>query len=234
LAPTSAPVHATSRPRHSSYAGSRQPPVEERPSLNELIKGSASPEAAKIKEDIDTLRKERSKIIAKIKEHRRRLGYKEEEGAALQHLVAVNKEKDKDGEQAKRYNYLRRMKNRLEFRISTEAGSLQKEKEMIREISEINQELASLSVVVRMDRKLGLVKGDIEECKKSLAELEPKIVEIDAKLDLMYTELRGKLGITKRPMPERKPMQRESRPRPQPRDEEINLEDIAVIKKKEK
>jgi uncharacterized coiled-coil DUF342 family protein len=57
----------------------------------------------------------------------------------------MNKEKDKDGEMAKRYNYLRRLKNRLEFRISTEAGSLTKEKEMIREISEINQELDALS-----------------------------------------------------------------------------------------
>ena len=71
----------------------------DRPSLNDLIKDSQSPEAAKIKEDIDTLRKERSKIIAKIKESRRRLGYKEEEFAALEKLVTMNKEKDKDGEQ---------------------------------------------------------------------------------------------------------------------------------------
>lgn len=211
-----------------------RPGEEERPSLNDLIKDSANPEAAKIKEDIDNIRKERSKIIAKIKESRRRLGYKEEEFAALQHLVTMNKEKDKNGEQAKRYNYLKRVKNRLEFRISTEASSLSKEKEMIREISEINQELGALSVVVRMDRKLGLVKGDIEECKTKLAELEPKIIEIDGKLDMMYTDLRKKLGIVKRILPERKPRPREDRPRPQPRDEEINLEDIAVIKKKTK
>jgi len=174
-------------------------------------------------------------MIAKIKEHRRRLGYKEEEFAALQHLVTMNKEKDKDGEQAKRYNYLKSLKNRLEFRISTEASSLSKEKEMIREISSINQELNQLSVAVRMDRKLGLVKGDIEECRTKLAELEPKIIEIDGKLDMMYTDLRKKLGIVKRVAPpERKTRPREDRPRPQPRDEEINLEDIAVIKKKEK
>jgi hypothetical protein len=88
-----------------------------------------------------------------------------------------------------------------------------------------------------MDRKLGLVKGDIIECKTKLAELEPKIMEIDTKLDLMYTELRKKLGITKRPMPEQKPRYqgrgREERPRQQQRNEEINLEDIAVIKKKD-
>lgn len=203
-----------------------------------MIKGAANPEAAKIKEDIDTLRKERSKIIARIKEYRRRLGYKEEEGAALTNLVALNKEKDKDGEMAKRYNFLRRLKNRLEFRISTEAGSLQKEKEMIREISSINQELITLSATVRMDRKLGLVKGDIIEAKAKLAELEPQIVEIDAKLDLMYTDLRKKLGILKRPMPEQKPRyqprDRDERPRQQQRNEEINLEDIAIIKKKGK
>jgi uncharacterized coiled-coil DUF342 family protein len=206
----------------------------DRPSLNELIKTAASPEAAKIKEDIDTMRKERSKIIAKIKEIRRRFGYKEEEKAALEKLVAMNKEKDKDGEAAKRYNYLRRLKNRLEFKISTEAGSLQKEKEMIREISDINQELATIGASVRMDRKLGLVKGDIEECKKNLTELEPKIVEIDGKLDAMYTDLRKRLGINKRPMPEHKTRERsrEDRPRQPPKSEEINIEDIVVIKKK--
>jgi uncharacterized coiled-coil DUF342 family protein len=210
----------------------------ERPSLNELIKGAQSTEAAKVKEDIDTIRKERAKIIAKIKEARRRLGYKEEEFAALDKLVTMNKEKDKDNAAEKRYNYLRRLKNRLEFRISTEAGSLQKEKEMIREISSINQELASLSATVRMDRKLGLVKGDIVEAKAKLAELEPKIVEIDTKLDLMYADLRKMLGITKRPMPpepQYRPRQREreeGRPRQQPKQEEINLEDIVVIKKK--
>lgn len=145
----------------------------------------------------------------------------------------MNKEKDKDGSISRRYNFLKRLKNKLEFRISTEASSLAKEKEMIREISEINQELGSLSVNVRMDRKLGLVKGDIVECKAKLAELEPKIIEIDGKLDAMYTDLRKKLGIVKRTVPDRKPMvRRDDRPRPQQRTEEINLEDIAVIKKK--
>jgi uncharacterized coiled-coil DUF342 family protein len=187
-----------------------------------------------VKEEIDNLRKERSKIIARIKESRKRLGYKGEELVALQHLVEMNKAKDKDGEQAKRYNYLRRLKNRLEFRISTEASSLSKEKEMIREISSINQELEALSVAVRMTRKLGLVKGDIEECKTKLGELEPKIIEIDAKLDLMYTDLRKKLGISKRPLPDHKQRERQERPKQQPRIEEINLEDIAVIKKKDK
>jgi hypothetical protein len=223
------PARAATRP------GPQQHAMAERPSLNDLIKTSQSPEAAKIKEEIDNLRKERSKIIVRIKETRRRLGYKEEEGAALEKLVTMNKEKDKDGEAARRYNYLRRLKNRLEFKISTEASSLTREKEMIREISSINQELDSIGASVRMDRKLGLVKGDILECKTKLTEMEPKIVEIDTKLDLMYTELRKKLGITKRPQPEHKPhpREREERQRQQPRSEEINLSDIAVIKKKD-
>ena len=104
---------------------------------------------------------------------------------------------------------------------------------MIREISEINQELDELAVSVRMDRKLGLVKGDIEECTRQLAELEPKIVEIDGKLDMLYAELRKKLGITRKPRSSKRTAEAKEREQKLQQSQEINLEDIAVIKKKE-
>lgn len=147
----------------------------------------------------------------------------------------MNKEADKNGEKERRFNYLKRMKNRLEFRISTEASSLSKEKEIIRQIGEINQELDELAVSVKMERKLGLVKGDIEECIKRLSELEPKVVGIDANLDKLYSELRQKLGIIKQApqfQSQRPSRLREREPKIQ-QSQEINLSDIAVIKKKD-
>jgi uncharacterized coiled-coil DUF342 family protein len=178
------------------------------------------------------VRKERAKQISKIKEYRKRLDYKMEEEAVLEKLVSMKKEDGSSAERQTRFNYLKRLKNRFDFRISTEANSLAKEKEMIRKISEINQELDELAVSVKMERKLGLVKGDIEECTRHLAELEPKIVEIDGKLDRLYTELRKKLGITRMAEAPR-PQRSKEREQKMQQSQEINLEDIAVIKKKE-
>lgn len=206
-----------------------------RPSLNDLIKEANSEEAQKIKDEIEGVRRERSKLIAKIKEARRRMSYKEEEAVALDKLVSMNKEQDKDGEKARRFGYLKRMKNRLEFRISTEASSLSKEKEIIRKIKEINEELDGLAIAVRMERKLGLVKGDVEECRRQLAEIEPKVAEMDGKLDALYANLRAKLGIKRREEEQhmQRPARREREQKPQ-QSQEINLEDIAVIDKRGK
>jgi len=103
---------------------------------------------------------------------------------------------------------------------------------MVRKISEINKELDELAISVRMERKLGLVRGDIEECKRQLLEVEPKIKDIDTKLDLLYANLRKALGIDKRRDRQReqqRPREKEQKPQ---HNQEINLEDIAVIKKK--
>lgn len=214
-------------------AEKKQPQAAAANSLNELVKKSNSAEAAKAKEEIDELRKERAKKVARIKECRRRLVYKENELIAVDRLVKMNEESGKSEEGNRRFGYLKRMKNRLEFRISTEASSLSQEKEIIRKIGEINNELNELGAAVRVERKLKLVKGDIEALNGEIAKLDPEISEVDKKLDIMYAGLRKILGLA------RSSAQQQQRPRRQrPRDKdkqevtEINLQDIAVISKK--
>ena len=203
-------------------------------SLNDIVKRSNNPDAVKAKDAIDELRKERTKNVAKIKECRRRLLYKENELIAVEKLVKMNQESGKSEEGNRRFGYLKRLKNRLEFRISTEASSLNQEKEIIRKISEINKELNDLGATVRVERKLKLVKGDIEMLKGEIAKLDPEIAETDKKLDEMYVGLRKILGLTRSAAPQQ---QRPRKPRPREKDRsqempEINLQDIAVISKK--
>lgn len=199
-----------------------------RQSLNALVKESNNDRAVKLKDEIDNFRKERSKLIARVKDCRRRLSYKEAESAAIDKLLKMKKEEDKDGSKRKKIGYLKRMKSRLEFKISTEASSLSQEKEMIRHINDINQELDEALASVRLERKIGFITSDIEEYRKSIIDINAKIAELDTKLDGLYVSLRRALGIGSWQNKIQK--QRKQQPVTAP---EINLEDIAVIKKKD-
>lgn len=156
------------------------------------------------------------------------MGYKEAESAALQTLLKMKKEEDKDDAKRKKVGYLKRMKARLEFKISTEASSLSQEKDIIRKINEINQKLNEALAGVRLERKLGFVSKDIEEYKKAITEVNSKIAELDTKLDGLYVNLRKSLGMGNWQNKPQKPKKVQ-----QPQQKEINLEDIVVIKKKE-
>jgi uncharacterized coiled-coil protein SlyX len=121
------------------------------------------------------------------------------------------------------------MKAKMEFKISTEASSLSQERDIVRKINEINQELGEALASVRLERKTGFVKGDIEEYKKSITEINGKIQELDNKLDSLYANLRKVLGIG---MWQNKQQQAKPKRTQQPV-QGINLEDIVVIKKKD-
>jgi uncharacterized coiled-coil DUF342 family protein len=199
--------------------------------LNNAIKESKDPEVAKLKEEIDAVKKERGDAIAKVKDNRRRLNYKEAESVAITKLLDIEKAKDKDNSKRRKIGYLKRLKNKLEFKISTEAQSLTAEKELVRQIEEINKELSVAYKAIRLERKTELVKSDIEECRKNINDYETKIQGHDKRLDELYDKLRRLLGIerAKRAKPAQK-----KRVQSQQMPPEINLEDIAVIKKKDK
>ena len=178
-----------------------------------------------MKGEIDALKNSRSLLINQIRDKRRRLRYKENE------LVTVSRslELDKDKSEAERSKArkLRRIKERLEFRISTEAASLTSEKELIRKINEVDAQLNEALKYVRLERKSGLVKRDIDECKQSIFELNKEITALDSKLDELYDRLRSVLGIHRnRESPEVRRKQQTTH------QQEINLEDIAVITRK--
>ncbi len=200
--------------------------------LNAAIKDSSDPEVARLKTEIDSVKRQRSDAIAKVKENRRRLGYKEAEAVAVAKLLEIEKAKDKDNSKRKRIGYLKRLKNKLEFKISTEATSLAAEKELVRQIAEINKELGEAYKAIRLERKSEFVKKDIETYRATMFELETKITEYDKKLDEFYGRLRKLLGMDGRMSRREQPQKRKAPALAV--SQEINLEDIAVIKKKDK
>ncbi len=210
-------------PAHKQYGGM----PDGHKSLNDLIKESSNAQAQEVKGTIDTMRKERSALIDRIKKLRIRLEYKESELVAITGFLVSEKAK----QDPKKGRELKRMKNMLEFKLSTEAKmSLAGERDIVRKINEISAQLDDFYKVVRLERKQGFIKGDIEQFRKELGELDKSIAELDTKLDERYKELKHLLGIDERRMMRPKP-KRKIAPMPM---QEINLEDIAVIKKKEK
>jgi len=196
-------------------------------SLNDIIKESHNHDAEVIKQDIDKLKKERSEMIFRIKDLRRRISYKEAELAATVKLLEMKKSSGKYD--TKKIGFLKHQKRRLEFKISTEASSLTAEKDLVRKINQIDEELNEAFTLIRLERKVELMKKDVEAYRNDLNKYNTEIAEKDAKIDALYNELRKVLRLG-RWQNKRKPERPVHREKPV---QEINLEDIAVIKRKQ-
>jgi outer membrane protein TolC len=176
-----------------------------------------------LRNEIDAEKRKVPPIIDNIKRARRRLSYKLAEKEAMAKLAAMSKDRTKD------IGYLRRRKEKLEFRIATEAFTLDAEKELIRQKNAIEEELNKAIKSFRLKRKVEFIDKDIEQLKAEIEKLEVQINEVDKRLDELYGNLRKLTGQQRRrAMP---PRERKEEPLRQP---EISLADIATIKDKTK
>jgi uncharacterized coiled-coil DUF342 family protein len=199
-----------------------------------MIKTSTDPEVQKLKVEIDLLKRQRSEFVAKMRESQYRLNYKVAEKAAIAKLIELEKQKAKASQGREALSKLKRMRHSIEFKISTESLSLAQEKSMVRKINELNAQIDESLKLERLERKRGLVGSDIETYQKALESVVKSITETDAKLDVLYSGIRKALGIRKRRPKEAQQQQARGAPRPQQKqNQEINLEDIVIIKKKE-
>ena len=178
---------------------------------------------ARLKLDIEEEKKKRLGLIDQMRRLRSKLNYKQAELAALSKLSEASK-------RPTNLSKLRKMKGSIEFKIATEATTLNAERELIKQLNDINKELEDALKSFRSKRKLELVSKDIDDIGKALESYKAQVLEVDKKLDALYEKLRGATGWRKkeerRPRGEHKPQ----------RDEhfEVSLEDIATIKKKGK
>ncbi|MEM3839215.1 MAG: hypothetical protein QXF01_01410 [Candidatus Micrarchaeaceae archaeon] len=175
-----------------------------------------------IKKNIDEEKKKIPPLIDSVRRSRHRLSYKLAEKAAISKLASMSKNNTKE------IGYLRRKKENVEFRIATEAFTLEAEKELIRKKNEIEAQLNEAIKGYRLKRKIDYINKDIEELTKNISDIEAKIAEVDKKLDELYGELRKITGHTKRPRAGPRPERRQQEPKPA----EISLADIAIIKDK--
>ncbi len=156
--------------------------------------------------------------------------YKETEKIAVAKLV----EENPDEIDYRKIRYFKKLKNRIEFKISTSSLSLNEEKDLIRKINQVNEELAKSMKFVRLKRKSELINSDIEEFKSNINQLDDEISAIDLKLDDYFSKLRAinrtnnKFERFTRPSTFNN---RKYEPRPTPN---FSIEDIAVIKKHKK
>lgn len=193
-----------------------------------MIKESADPKVQEIRKEIEELKKQRSDTMSRMKELQHKLTYKMAEQEAISKLFEIEKSKPRKENIGK----LKKMRQALDFKISTGSLNLQQEKMIVRQISEINLKLEEAIKLSRLERKKGLVSNDIERYSDELKKIAASITGIDARLDELYSNVKKLLGISKyRPKErEERRKKKEIHQRPQ---QDINLEDIVVIKKKE-
>ena len=123
--------------------------------------------------------------------------------------------------------YLRRRKEQLEFRIATEAFTLDAERDLIRKKNEIERQLTESLKSYRLRKKVEYIDRTMAELGKRIEELGAKLKESDSKLDVLYPRLRRLTGeASQRHRPEKR-AQKDSKPA------SISLADIAVINGKE-
>jgi uncharacterized coiled-coil DUF342 family protein len=209
----------------------RHPERDGRPSLGEVVRNSNNPEAKKLKEEIDSLRRKRDKLVADMHASRRSLNYKNDEYAALAKFLQNESNKPNQSEIIR----LKKMKNRLEFRLSTEPRmSLETERDLIRKIDEVGKELREMLRYSGLERKQKLLKGDIERYASRIEEIAKELDKMNNSFDTMYAELKKTLGIStmEQRHGQQRPRQISQEKRKQPPTQEINLEDIVVIKRK--
>jgi uncharacterized coiled-coil DUF342 family protein len=184
---------------------------------------SSDPKSDQLKGSIEEEKKKRNGLIDQMRRLRNKLNYKQAEYAAISKLSDLNRA-------PKNLGRLKRMKSDLEFKIATEATTLSAERELIKKLNEINNELEDALKVYRARRKVELVSKDIEDIGKALEQYKTQVLDVDKKLDALYSELRSITGWKRQATSE------EHRPRRAMKEEhfEVSLEDIATIKKTKK
>ena len=169
---------------------------------------------------IEEERKKKGLLLDEMRRFRRRLAYKLAEKDAIAKLAVSGKKSTKN------IGYLRRKKEALEFRISTEAFTLNAEKDLIRKKQEVEEELQEAINSYRMKRKAEFVNSDIEEMNKKIEETNVRLQELEKRLDVLYN------GLRKQRAPPKQRHHAHQEHHQQPQQQEVSFADIAIIKDK--
>ncbi len=136
-----------------------------------------------LRSKIDGLEKGKSELIERIKQLNRRIRYKKYEQKAL--LPFLEQTRDV------RVIPFRKQKRALEFRISTAAYTPRMEKELLKELKKVDEELEKVKEVERARRKQVYVEKDILDGEAEIVAIEVQLKGIREELKKLYDELKG-------------------------------------------
>ncbi|MFH0737726.1 MAG: hypothetical protein V1827_03940 [Candidatus Micrarchaeota archaeon] len=135
-----------------------------------------------LKTKIDELEGKKTELIDRIKALNRRIRYKEYEEKALKPFL----EQTKDVQIAP----YRKQRRALEFKIATAAYTPRMEKELIKQLKKIDEELEKHKEVERARRKIRYVEQDIVDGKSEITTIETELKTIRDELRKLYDEMK--------------------------------------------
>lgn len=148
-------------------------------------------------EDVDAqikeLEQKKSALIEEIKKNYGRIRYKKYEEKALEPFL-----KETEGVMV---GPVRKRLRQLEFRISTQAYTPQMERQMIKDVKKVEEELKGMRQVERARRKKKLVQQDILDAENRIKAIEEELKKIRETLKDLYGKARtmksaSKQGVT--------------------------------------
>ncbi|MEW6528308.1 MAG: hypothetical protein AB1391_00315 [Candidatus Micrarchaeota archaeon] len=132
---------------------------------------------------INSLKNKKAELIKKIMRLNNRLKYKQYEQKALEPFLEQTKHI--------RIDLLRKKHRQLEFTISTQAYTPKIERDLVREVKKIENELAKVSDVERARQKKHLVDEDITYLQREIVVVDSELKKIRDELNEYYEELRA-------------------------------------------
>lgn len=135
-----------------------------------------------LKAKVDELEKKKAELIERIKQLNRRIRYKKYEQKALQPFL----EQTKDVQVAP----LRKQKRALEFRISTAAYTPKMERDILKHLKKVDEQLDKVKEVERARRKIRYVEQDISEGESEISRIEVDLKVIRDELNKHYDEMK--------------------------------------------
>lgn len=135
-----------------------------------------------LKTKIDELESKKTELIERIKALNRRIRYKKFEQKALEPFL----EQTKDVQIAP----LRKQKRAVEFRIATAAYTPKMEKELIKHLKKVDEELDKVKEVERARRKIKYVEQDISDGEAEIGRIEGELKTIRDELRKLYDEMK--------------------------------------------
>jgi len=143
-----------------------------------------------IQQKIKDLETSKTDLIEKIKHLNRRVRYKKFEQKALEPYLDQTKDVQ--------IFPLRKQRNMMEFRIATQAYTPRMERELLKEVKRLDEQLSSVRDVERARRKKRYVDQDVEQGEKDIVQIESSLKEIRDKLRKLYDDAKAVRFAAKR------------------------------------